>query len=43
MDLNRLIMETKVYTSPEIIYIETLFEGVLCSSNEPLGENQGQW
>ena len=43
---NRLIMQIKeveVYKSPQIVTIETHYEGVVCSSNEMLEENEGEW
>ena len=43
---NLLIMQTKeveTYQSPQIVTIETLYEGVVCSSNETLDENYGEW
>lgn len=33
----------EVYESPQIVAIETLYEGVVCSSNESLDENYGEW
>ena len=43
---NLLIMQTKeveTYQSPQIVTIETLYEGVVCSSNETLDENYVDW
>lgn len=43
---NHLIMQTKeleIYQSPQIVTIETEYEGVVCSSNETLDENYGEW
>ena len=42
---NLLIMQTKeveTYQSPQIVTIETLYEGVVCSSYETLDENYGE-
>ncbi len=39
-------MQTKVfeaYLPPQIVTIETLYEGVVCSSNEMLEETEGEW
>ena len=33
----------KEYQSPQVVTIETLYEGVVCSSNEMLEENEGEW
>ena len=37
------IMADNKYEAPsvEIIYIE--IQGVICGSNEPIGENEGEW
>lgn len=35
--------EVETYQSPQIVTIETLYEGVVCSSNETLDENYGEW
>ena len=32
-----------VYESPVTEVIELCFEGVLCGSNEHVGENDGEW
>jgi hypothetical protein len=32
-----------LYESPEVEIIESLAEGVLCSSNEVLDEYEGEW
>lgn len=43
---NHLIMQTKeleTYQSPQIVTIETEYEGVVCSSNETLEETEGEW
>lgn len=36
-------METKKYISPSAEIMEFLSEAVLCSSNEPVKENDGNW
>ena len=33
----------EVYQSPQIVTVETLYEGVICSSNELLEEIEGEW
>ena len=33
----------ETYQSPQIVTVETLYEGVVCSSNEMLEENEGEW
>ena len=33
----------EIYVSPQIVTIEALYEGVVCSSNESLDENYGDW
>ena len=35
--------ELETYQSPQIVTIETEYEGVVCSSNEMLEENEGEW
>ena len=37
------IKEVETYQSPQIVTIETEYEGVVCSSNETLDENYGEW
>lgn len=36
-------MEEKNYVTPEIVVLEVYSEGVICSSNEILDENEGEW
>ena len=36
-------MEKNHYSSPELMVLEFNFEGLLCSSNEIIDENQGVW
>ena len=33
----------ETYQSPQIVTAEALYEGVVCSSNELLEENEGEW
>ena len=33
----------ETYQSPEVVTLETLYEGVVCSSNELLEEIEGEW
>ena len=33
----------EAYQSPQIVVIEALYEGVVCSSNEMLEEIEGEW
>ena len=43
---NHSVMHTKeveTYQSPQIVTIETEYEGIVCSSNESLDENYGEW
>jgi hypothetical protein len=35
--------ERLIYEMPEISVLEILSEGVLCDSNEIVGENEGEW
>ena len=35
--------ELETYQSPQIVTIETEYEGVVCSSNETLEETEGEW
>ena len=35
--------ECKIYQSHQTVTIETEYEGVICSSNETLEENEGEW
>lgn len=42
--MNMNINTIEAYESPQIVTIETLlYEGVVCSSNESLDENSGEW
>ena len=36
-------METKKYISPSAEIMGLLIEGLLCASNEPVKENDGNW
>lgn len=42
---NRIMKNIKsnVYESPVTEVIDLCFEGVLCGSNEHVGENDGEW
>ena len=33
----------ETYQSPQIVTVETLYEGVVCASNEMLEEIEGEW
>lgn len=33
----------ETYQSPQIVTVEALYEGVVCSSNEMLEETEGEW
>ena len=33
----------EAYQSPQIVVIEALYEGVVCSSNEDMDEIEGEW
>lgn len=33
----------EIYLTPVVEIIETMPEGVLCGSNELVGENEGEW
>ena len=33
----------ETYQSPQIVTVEALYEGGVCSSNEMLEENEGEW
>lgn len=37
------IKEKDLYQSPVIMIIDIAYEGVVCSSNEILDENEGEW
>lgn len=36
-------MEENKYISPEVEVLDVYAEGVLCGSNEYVGENEGEW
>lgn len=36
-------IKNNVYESPVTEVIDLCFEGVLCGSNEHVGENDGEW
>ena len=36
-------MEENKYISPEVEVLDVYEEGVLCGSNEYVGENEGEW
>ena len=42
---NHLVMQgrLKAHQSPQIVTIEAEYEGIVCSSNESLDENYGEW
>lgn len=37
------INEIETYQSPQIVTVEVLYEGVVCSSNEGMDEILGEW
>lgn len=37
------IKEKDLYQLPDIVIIDIAYEGVVCSSNEILDENEGEW
>ena len=38
-----MINGSETYQAPQIVTIDTLYEGVVCASNELLEENEGEW